>query len=117
MTRIAVFGLGHVGRALLRSFHRVRGKPRLVLVTDAQGVFRGGDLDPATVLRRKAARDYDQPRAEGDVPRLLDEIGPDVHVELTPTDLEHGRPAVPDVHAALERGIPVVTAAKSHQRT
>lgn len=117
MTRIAVFGLGHVGKALLRSFHRVRGAPRLVLVADAQGLWRGGNLDPATVLRRKEARDYDQRRVEGDVPRLLDEIGPDVHVELTPTDLEHGRPAVPDVHAALERGIPVVTAAKSHQRT
>src|SRR5688500_13011904 len=117
MTRIAVFGLGHVGKALLRSFHRVRGAPRLVLAADQQGLFRGGNLDPATVLRRKEARDYDQRRVEGDVARLLDEIGPDVLVELTPTDLEHGRPAVPDIHAALERRIPVVTAAKSHQRT
>ncbi|MBL4845236.1 MAG: hypothetical protein JKY65_06910, partial [Planctomycetes bacterium] len=42
---------------------------------------------------------------------------PDVHVELTPTDLEGGLPADEDVRAALERRIPVVTATKSHQRT
>ncbi len=117
MTRIAVFGLGHVGRALLRSFHRVRGGPRLVLVADGQGVFAGERLDPAEVLRRKAARDYDAPRHEGDVGALLDQAQPDIHVELTPTDLEHGAPAVPDVTAALNRRIPVVTAAKSHQRS
>lgn len=117
MTRIAVFGLGHVGRALLRSFHRVRGQPRLVLAADGQGWFAGDALDPHDVLRRKASRQYDGPRAPGDAGALLDRARPDLHVELTPTDLETGSPAVDDVHAALARRIPVVTAAKSHQRS
>lgn len=117
MTRIAVFGVGNVGAALLRSFHRVRGGAQLVLVADGQGVFAGEGLDPREVLRRKAARDYDAPRQADDVGALLDRAQPDIHVELTPTDLEHGAPAVPDVTAALNRRIPVVTAAKSHQRS
>jgi homoserine dehydrogenase len=38
-------------------------------------------------------------------------------VELTPTNLETGQPAVRDLEVALALGIPVVTAAKSHQRS
>ncbi len=121
MTRVSILGLGHVGRALLRSFDRIRGGARLVLAADGQGAFvdpgDGGGLDPAAVLARRARRDYDRARQPGDVPGLLDLTRPDVHVELTPTNLEDGNPAVPDVHAALARRIPVVTAAKSHQRT
>ena len=64
-TRISIFGLGNVGQALLRSFHRVRGGATLVLAADGQGVFLGDALDPSEVLRRKAARDYDRPRGQG----------------------------------------------------
>lgn len=113
--RISIFGLGHVGQALLRSFQRVRGDAELVLAADGQGVFVGDGLDPAQVLARKRARDYDRPRTEGDEGPLLDAARPDIHVELTPTDLEHGAPALPDLRAALSRKIPVVSAAKSHQ--
>lgn len=116
-TRISVLGLGNVGRALLRSFARIRGGARLVLAGDGRGLFVGDALDPARVLERKASKDYDRPRVDGDVAALLADLRPDVHVELTPTDLETGLPAVPDVLAALAVGIPVVTAAKSHQRT
>ena len=115
--RVSIFGLGNVGQALLRAFGRVRGHPTLVLAADGQGVFLGEGLDPAEVLRRKQARDYDRPRVADDPGALLDEAKPDIHVELTPTDLEHGRPALPDLRAALTRKIPVVSAAKSHQAT
>jgi len=67
--RISVFGLGHVGRALLASFQRVRvpggARARLVLAADGQGAYLGEDLDPAAVTSRKLERDYDRPRAEG----------------------------------------------------
>ena len=119
-TRISIFGLGNVGQALLRSFERIRGEPRLVLAADGAGAFLAGateGLDPADVLVRKRERRYDRPRQPGDAGALLDEARPDVHVELTPTDLEHGRPTLPDLEAALARGIPVVTASKSHQRS
>src|SRR5579872_4525887 len=114
--RISVFGLGHVGRALLRSFHRIRGEPRLVLAADGRGVFmaRSGErLDPLKVLARREARDYDK-KNDTPVEDLLERARPDIHVELTPTDLETGNPAVPDIRAALDRGIAVVTSAKSH---
>ena len=116
-TRVSVFGLGNVGQALLRSFARIRGGAELVLATDGRGVFLGEGLDPAQVIKRKLARDYDRPRAEGDAAALLALAKPDVHVELTPTDLEAGQPADADVRAALEQRVPVVTATKSHQRT
>lgn len=114
--RISVFGLGHVGVALLRAFGRVRGRPTLVLAADGKGGFLG-DLTPAQVIERKRLGDYDFRREAGDAAALLDRARPDIHVELTPTNLETGAPAEPDVLAALDRGIPVVTAAKSHQRS
>lgn len=119
-TRISVFGLGNVGQALLRSFGRVRGGAALVLAADGQGVFQaapGEALDPLRVIERKRARDYDHPREAGDAGALLEAVRPDLHVELTPTDLEGGLPADEDVRAALGLKIPVVTATKSHQRT
>ena len=86
-----------------------------MLAADGQGAFLGEDLDPSAVRARKLERDYDRPRAEGDAAALLAEARPDLHVELTPTDLETGAPALGDVRAALEARVPVVTAAKSHQ--
>jgi homoserine dehydrogenase len=115
--RISIFGLGNVGQALLRSFSRVRGRPALVLAADGSGVFLGDDLDPRAVLERKRRRDYDRPREPGDADGLLRQVRPDVHVELTPTNLEDGQPAVGDIEAALRLRVPVVTAAKSHQRS
>ncbi len=115
--RISIFGLGNVGQALLRSFGRVRGGPALVLVADSKGVFLGEDLDPADVLERKQRGDYDRPREAGDAETLLRLSNTDIHVELTPTNLEDGQPAVGDIEAALRLGVPVVTAAKSHQRS
>ncbi|RMG18987.1 MAG: hypothetical protein D6731_00520 [Planctomycetota bacterium] len=115
--RISLFGLGHVGQALLRSLHRARGGAHLVLAADGHGVYRGESLDPAAVLERRARRDYDAPRRPGDEEPLLLEARPDLHVELTPTNLETGLPAVRDLEVALALGVPVVTAAKSHQRS
>ncbi|MDC3379111.1 hypothetical protein OAX78_02390, partial [Planctomycetota bacterium] len=102
---------------LLRSFGRVRGGPVLVLAGDSQGAFLGDALDPAQVLERKLARDYDRPRQKDDIGELLDLAKPDIHVELTPTNLEDGQPAVGDLIAAFARKIPAVSATKSHQRT
>jgi homoserine dehydrogenase len=117
--RLSIFGLGHVGCALLKSFQRIRGEPRLVMAADAHGVFRarpGDRLDPIRVLERKLARDYDEPRTT-DAETLFERARPEIHVELTTTDLETGEPAVPDIRAALDRGIAVVTSAKSHLRS
>jgi homoserine dehydrogenase len=116
-TRISVFGLGNVGQALLASFGRVCGGAELVLAADGRGAFVGDSLSPSNVVERKRARDYDRAREPGDAGGLLEEARPDVHVELTPTDLETGSPALDDVRIALGCGIPVVTAAKSHQRS
>jgi homoserine dehydrogenase len=73
----------------------------------------GERLDPLRVLERKTRQDYDAKR-DSDVEALFERARPDIHVELTTTDLETGTPAVPDIRAALDRGIAVVTSAKSH---
>ncbi len=73
----------------------------------------GERLDPLKVLARREAREYDR-KNDAPVEDLLERARPDIHVELTPTDLETGNPAVPDIRAALDRGIAVVTSAKSH---
>jgi homoserine dehydrogenase len=118
--RISIFGLGNVGRALLKSFGKIRGRPALVLAASGHGAYlapRDGALDPTRILERLERRDHDEPRREGDVERLLLETRPDIHLELTPTDLETGRPAIPHIRTTLARGIAVVTSAKSHHRS
>jgi len=119
--RLSIFGLGNVGRALLRSFERIQGSDmRLVCAADSRGAFLApiyGRLKPELVLARKAAGDYDPLPAGATIRDLLELIRPDIHVELTPTNLEDGQPAEGNIRRALELGIPVVTAAKSHQRS
>ncbi len=111
-------GLGHVGRAVLRAWRaRVRPGVRLVAAQDAHGRFENvAGLDPAEVVTRKAAGDYDAP-ADGPPAARIAAIRPDILIELSVTNVATGEPAVPDMIAALERGTHVVTSAKSHQRS
>jgi len=113
-----IVGLGHVGRAVLRAWRtRVRPGVRLVAALDAHGRFENpAGLDPAEVLARKAAGAYDAPR-EGHPADRIAAVRPDILIELSPTDVATGEPAVRDVCTALERGTHVVTSAKSHQRS
>lgn len=116
-SRVMVVGLGHVGRALLRSWGRIRGDVKLVAALDSQGRFESeAGLDPEAVVRRKSDGAYDFP-VEGPAAEGIRTIRPDILIELSVTNVETGVPAVPDILAGLESGAHVVTSAKSHQRS
>jgi homoserine dehydrogenase len=115
--RVMVVGIGHVGRALLRAWSRARPGLRLVAALDSRGRFeRAEGLDPADVVARKLRGEYDAP-LDGTAAERIHAVHPDVLVELTPTDVATGEPAVPAILAALRLGAHVVTSAKSHQRS
>jgi homoserine dehydrogenase len=115
--RVMVVGLGHVGRALLRAWGRVRPGVRLVAALDSRGRFeRTEGLDPAEVVARKLRGEYDAP-LDGTAAERIHAIHPDVLVELSVTDVETGKPAIDDIMTALRLGAHVVTSAKSHQRS
>ena len=111
--RILLAGYGNVGKA----FHEmlVAEGPRLAAMLGhaprVVGVLRraGAWLDEAgvppggTLLAK---------RQNVGLVEALDKLRPDVLVELTPSNLQTGEPGAAHIRAALERGIPVVTANK-----
>lgn len=115
--RVMVVGLGHVGRALLRAWSRVRPGLRLVAAVDSRGRYeRAEGLDPAEVVARKLRGEYDAPLG-GSAAERIHAVHPDVLVELSVTNVATGEPAVADMLTALRLGAHVVTSAKSHQRS
>lgn len=118
MIRTMVIGLGNVGRAVLRAWDRVPRALRLVAACDAHGRFHDeAGLDPASVVRRKRARDYDREVDPAANEAWIREVEPELVIELSVTDFETGRPSLPHILTALDVGAHVVTSAKSHQRS
>jgi homoserine dehydrogenase len=110
-------GIGHVGRAVLKAWGRVRPGVRLVAALDAHGRFENvAGLDPLEVVKRKLAGDYDAP-VDGPPSARIAAFRPDILVDCSVTNVQTGEPAISDMVAALERGTHVVTSAKSHQRS
>ena len=113
MTRILLAGYGSVGKA----FHELalEEAPRLERILGAAprvvGVVRraGAWLDEKGVPPGGTLLAKRQPMG---VVEALDKLRPDVLVELTPSNLQTGEPGASHVRAALERGVPVVTANK-----
>jgi homoserine dehydrogenase len=113
MSRILLAGHGNVGKA----FHEllIEEKPRLETILGEAprvvGVLRrsGAWLDEngvgvgGTLLSKRQSMS---------VVEALDKVRPDVFVELTTSNLQTGEPGASYIRAALERGIPVVTANK-----
>jgi homoserine dehydrogenase len=111
--RILLAGHGAVGKAFhelvlaeqARLAATLGAPPRVVAVVrrsgawlDEHGVPPGGTL----LAKRQTLG----------VVEALDKVRPDVFVELTPSNLQTGEPGRTHIRAALERGIPVVTANK-----
>lgn len=108
-TRIAVFGLGGVGRAFLELLaERPRGL-RLVAAADSRGALVG-ELSPAEVLRRKAAGPLPPGPALHD---LLARAAPDIVVDLSSCDFRTAEPSLSIMSASLDAGARVVTANKA----
>ena len=125
-TRLAIVGLGNVGRRLLELMQLKRDSLRarfdlellIVGVCDSTG---GADnamgLDIAKILELKRAKKEvaaypDHARGEMRPLDLARAVEADILVELTPTNLKDGEPGLSVMRDALTRKIPVVTANK-----
>src|SRR4051812_8071094 len=107
--RIALFGLGGVGRAFLDLVGDRYPALSLVAAADSRGALVG-DLSPGDVLRRKAAG----PLPEAPGPRaVLDEARADVVVDLSACDFATAEPSLSILRAGLDAGGAVVTANKA----
>jgi homoserine dehydrogenase len=124
--RIALVGLGNVGRAFLelmttkRQLLRQRYGLELILagVADSSGAaFGAAHLDPANVLRQKRAGN-----GAGYYPRLgqrglaavemVRQVEADLLLEASPVNLRSGQPGLDCVRTALQRGMSAVLANK-----
>jgi homoserine dehydrogenase len=107
--RIALFGLGGVGRAFLDLLAERDGRLRLVAVADSGGALLG-DLAPGEVARRKASGAL--PGGPG-LEELLAEARADVVVDLTSCDFATAEPSLAILRAGLDAAGAVVTANKA----
>lgn len=109
--RVALFGLGGVGRAFLEIAGERPGAVRLVAAADSRGALVG-DLAPRDVLERKVAG---APVGSGDATpaRLIAEAAPDIVVDTVSCDFASGEPSLSILRAALDSGRAAVTANKA----
>ena len=111
--RILLAGHGNVGKAfhelLVEEAPRLKATlgeaPRVVAVLRRAGAWvdEAGVPPGGTLLAKRQSLGLVE---------ALDKLRPDVLVELTPSNLQTGEPGAAHIRAALERGIPVVTANK-----
>lgn len=125
-TRVAIVGLGNVGRRFLelmqlkRETLRTRFGVEFVVVgvcDSTGGTTDAAGLDVDKILELKRAKQglsaYFADVRAGMLPcEWVQSTTADVLVELTPTDLKTGEPGLSTIRDALARRIPVVTANK-----
>ncbi len=124
--KIALIGFGVVGQGLVRILHEKRDslaqrcqfRPQVVAVSDKiKGTLYHPDgLDPAALLAVRTLTDYpESPGLIRDLTTSEDIIrhsNADVVVEVTPTNLKTGQPALDYCRLALEMGKHIVTTNK-----
>ena len=124
--RVALAGLGHVGSALLTILQREKQNLlerygvefRITGVAELGGcAIHEAGLDPGMLLevlqaKQQVARLPDIGRPGMPASGLLEQTKPDILLEATPVNLDHGQPGLNLVRCALQRGIHVVMANK-----
>ncbi|MGA9141622.1 MAG: homoserine dehydrogenase [Methanocella sp.] len=116
--RIAIVGMGSVGKGVLKVLADSRGEYpekkaviKVVAVADSKGVAADENgMDPAQVL--KAKHDGGLKRSGQSTLDYIKTGSYDVLVEVTPTDAKTGEPGLSYIVAALSRGKHVVTSNK-----
>jgi homoserine dehydrogenase len=109
--RVALFGVGGVGRAFLGLIEGRATPIVMVCAADSRGATLG-ELSAADVARWKAAGAPD--RVVGSTPEeLVARTEPDVVVDLTSCDFETAEPSLGILRAGIDAGLPIVTANKS----
>lgn len=107
--RVAVFGLGGVGTALLELVVERAPSLRLTGVADSRGAL-GGDLDASDVLEMKRTGSLPSEVVRSDLIKIAD---PDVVVDVMACDPKTGEPGLSLIFEAFEHGAHVVTANKT----
>jgi homoserine dehydrogenase len=109
VTRVALFGLGSVGRALLELLEERSLPVELVGAADSRGGIAGA-LDPSKVLEMKKRGPL-----PGDVlgTQLLEASRPDVVIDVMSCDFASGEPSLGIMLDAIGRGVHVATANKA----
>jgi homoserine dehydrogenase len=125
-TRLAIVGLGNVGRRLLELIQVKRDVLRsrfdlelaIVAASDSSGAaVASGALDIALMQKLKREHhgiaDYPGVGQPGVTPQqMIPTVNADILVELSLTDLKHGQPGLDTIRGALKRKLHVVTANK-----
>jgi homoserine dehydrogenase len=110
--RIAILGMGSVGKGVVRS---VAEKDTGIIITAAAD-SRSGCIDPDGINPRSLLSRKEQEGTCGDgsvTAETIVKTAPyDILVEVTPTDAMTGEPAVTYIRGALSRGCHVVTSNK-----
>jgi homoserine dehydrogenase len=107
--RVALFGLGGVGRAFLELLGQRSDALRLVAAADSSGALVG-ELAPNEVAERKAAGALP---ASPPLQELLARARADVVVDLASCDFATAEPSLSILRAGLDAGAAVVTANKA----
>jgi homoserine dehydrogenase len=124
--RLAVIGFGNVGQGLAQILaergadlrNRFGVDARIIAVSDIRlgSVYDPGGLSPTALLdairRDGTLQRMVAPMRGWDSIRTIRGTESDVVIELSPTDLETGEPAVGHIRAALESGKHVITTNK-----
>ena len=110
--RIAVLGMGAVGRGILQAI----AEKDLGLIVTAVADSRSGCIDPRGLDVSQLLRKKEQSGTCGDTSITADmaarEAFYDLLVEVTPTDAQTGEPGTSHIRQALSRGCHVVTSNK-----
>lgn len=107
--RVALFGLGGVGRAFLELLIEREPPVELVAAADSCGVLQGA-IPAGAVLDAKRSG---LPPADVDPRELIARVRPDVVVDVTGCDFATGEPSITILLAGLHAGATVVTANKA----
>ncbi len=126
--KVAVSGLGNVGRGLLGMWDQLAEwagsngvEPRLVAAVDSSAAVINADgIDASALLHNKLTKarlsEISGSKAI-DAIKAIDETAPDVFVDMTPTNSTDGEPGMSCVMHALEAGACVVVSSKNHLRS
>jgi len=108
-TRLAIFGLGGVGAALLELLAERHPALRLTGIADSRGALAGDlNLRDALAVKRAGSLPTEVPRSD-----LLKIADPDVVVDVMSCDPDTAEPALSVILEAFEHGAHVVTANKT----
>jgi homoserine dehydrogenase len=126
MMRIIIIGFGTVGRTFSQILHRQRSlllqryglRPRIVGIVDRGGAAlnsQGLDINRTLTIKTQCGSvSYDKQFGRPQLSALdvIERLNADVLIEVSPTNLKDGEPALSHIRGALKQKLHVITANK-----